>query len=152
MIDPATGWSEIAQIPNKTDAEIADITKKTWFTRYPLPQQTVFDGGTGFMAEFSKMCQNDCGLKRKPKTISNPKSNTIIKQIHQTTGNIISIFDVSNIVNNDRWSGILAATMFAVRATDNTTLHASPMQLVFGQYAILNIKHVANWEHIQQRK
>ena len=26
------------------------------------------------------------------------------------------------------------------------------MQLVFGQDAILSIKHVANWEHIQQRK
>ena len=26
------------------------------------------------------------------------------------------------------------------------------MQLVFGQDAILNIKHVADWEHIQQRK
>ena len=37
MIDPATGWFNMAQIPNKTAVEIADITKKTWFTRYPLP-------------------------------------------------------------------------------------------------------------------
>ena len=57
-----------------------------------------------------------------------------------------------NIVNNDPWSGILSATMFAVRATYYTTLQASPMQLVFGRYAILNIKHVAYWEHIWQRK
>ena len=42
--------------------------------------------------------------------------------------------------------------MFAVRATYHTTLQASPMQLVFGRDAILNIKYVANWEHIQQRK
>ena len=34
MINPATGWFEMAQIPNKTAAEIADITKKTWFTRF----------------------------------------------------------------------------------------------------------------------
>ena len=26
------------------------------------------------------------------------------------------------------------------------------MQLVFGRYAILNIKHVDDWEHIRQRK
>jgi hypothetical protein len=26
------------------------------------------------------------------------------------------------------------------------------MQLVFGQDAILNIKHASNWEHIRQRK
>ena len=42
--------------------------------------------------------------------------------------------------------------MFAVRATYNTTLQASPMQLVFGQDDILNIKHVADWEHIWQCK
>ena len=42
--------------------------------------------------------------------------------------------------------------MFAVRATYHTTLQASPMQLVFGRDAILKIKHVAKWEHIQQRK
>ena len=58
MIDPSTGWFEMAQIPNKTAAEIADITEKSWFTCYPLPQQIVFDRGTKFMAEFAKMCQN----------------------------------------------------------------------------------------------
>ena len=46
MIDPATGWFEIAKIPTKTAAEIVDITEKTWFTRYRLPQRIVFDGGT----------------------------------------------------------------------------------------------------------
>ena len=58
MINPDTGWFEMVQIPNKTAAEIADITKKTWFTCYPLPQLIVFDRGTEFMAEFAKMCHN----------------------------------------------------------------------------------------------
>ena len=152
MIDPVTGWFEIAQIPNKTAAEIANITNKTWYTRYALPQQIVFDRGTEFMAEFSKMCQNDYGLKSKSITTRNPQSNVVIERIHQTIGNIIRTFDVFNIVNNNPWSGILAATMFAVRATYHTTLQASPMQLVFGRDAILNIKHVDDWEHIRQRK
>ena len=65
--------------------------------------------------------------------------------MHQTIGNIIQTFDVSNIVNNDTWSGILAATMFAVRATYHTTLEESPIQLVFFRDAILNIKHVSDW-------
>ena len=59
MIDPAAGWFDMAQTPNKTAEKIADITEKTWFTSYPLPQWIVFDRGTKFMAEFSKMCQND---------------------------------------------------------------------------------------------
>ena len=152
MIDPATGCSDMAQIPNITAAEIADITKKTWFTRYPLPQRIVFDCCTKFMSEFAKMCQNDYGLKRKPITTRNPQSNEIIKLIHQTIGNIIRTFDVYNIVNNDPWSAILAETMFAVRATYHTTLQASTMQLVFDRDAILNTKHVSDWEHIQQLK
>ena len=112
----------------------------------------MFDHGTKFMAEFAKMCQNDYGLKRKPITTRNPQSNAIIKRIHQTFGNIIHIFDVSNLVNNGLWSGILAATMFAVCATYHTTLQASPMQILFGRDSILNIKYVADWEHIRQRK
>ena len=39
MINPATGWFDMAQIPNKTAAEILDIIEKTWLTRYPLPQR-----------------------------------------------------------------------------------------------------------------
>ena len=148
MIDPATGWFEMAQTPNKTAAEIADITKKTWFTCYPFPQRIVFDRGTKFMYEFAKMCQNEYGLKSKPITDSNPRSNAIIERIHQTIGNIIRTFDVYNIVNNDPLSGILAATMFAVRATYHTTLQASPMQLVYGRDAILNIKNAVDREHI----
>ena len=72
IIDPSTGWFEMAQIPNKTAAEIAYMAEKNWFTRYPLPQWIVFDRGTKFMAEFAKMCQNDYGLKRKPITTRNP--------------------------------------------------------------------------------
>ena len=142
----------MAQIPNKTAAEIADITDKICFTCYPLPQQIVFDRGTKFMAKFDKMCKNDYGLKRKPITTRNPQSNAIIKQIHQTIWNTIRTFDMSNIVNNDPWSVILVATMFDVRATYHTTLQEYPVHLVFGRYTILNIKNVADWEHIRQRK
>ena len=104
------------------------------------------------MAEFYKICQNDYGLKRKPITTRNPPNNEIIEQIHQTIWDIIHTFDVSNIANINPWSGILAANIFAVRATYHTTLQESLMQLVFGRDAILNSKHVADWEHIRQRK
>ena len=54
MIDPDTGWFNMAQISNKTATEIADITEKTWFTHYPLSHKTVFNRGTKFMTEFSR--------------------------------------------------------------------------------------------------
>ena len=58
------------------------------------------------------MCHNDYGLKRKPITTRNPHTNAIIERIHQTIGNIIRTFEVSKSVNNDPWSGILAAPIF----------------------------------------
>ena len=103
MIDPTTGGFDISRIQKKTSAEIADITKKTWFTRYPLPQRIVFDCGTKFMARFSNICQNYYGLKRKPITTRNTQSNEIIERIHHTIGNIIQTFYVSNIINNNPW-------------------------------------------------
>jgi hypothetical protein len=152
MIDPVTGWFEMKQIPNKTAAEVADICESTWFTRCPLPQRITLDRGTEFMAEFAKMVREDYGVKIKPITTRNPQANAIIERVHQTIGNIIRTFDVQLIDEEDPWNGILSATMFAVRATYHTTLQASPMQLVFGRDAILNVKHISNWEHIRQRK
>ena len=89
MIHPATGWFKMSKILNKTAAEFADITKKNWFTRYPLPQQIVFDRGTEFMAKLANTCQNNYGLKRKPIKTRSHQSNAIIEQTHRTIGNII---------------------------------------------------------------
>ena len=65
MIDPITGWFNMAQIATKTAAEVADIAKKTWFLWYPLPQQLILDRGTEFMAEFSQMAKNDYPLDNR---------------------------------------------------------------------------------------
>jgi len=154
MIDPATGWFEMAEIKNKEAFTVAQKAETTWFTRYPWPQIVILDRGREFMAEFSKMIQNDYGVKKKPITARNPQANAIIERVHQTIGNIIRTFQVQDqeLDENDPWSGILAATMFAIRATYHTTLQATPTQLVFGRDAILNVKYDANWKLIRDRK
>ena len=58
----------------------------------------------------------------------------------------------ADIDEDDPWSGILSAVMFATRATVHTTTLATPMQLVFGRDAILPIQHQANWKFITDRK
>ena len=63
MIDPATGWFEMREIPNKEAITIANIVEQTWFTRYPWPSQVIFDRGKEFMGEFAKMVQRDYGIK-----------------------------------------------------------------------------------------
>ena len=67
---------------------------------------------------------------------------------------IIRTFQVQDAYLDEEhpWDGILAATMFATRATYHTTLQATPAQLVFGRDAILNTKFDANWNFIREQK
>jgi hypothetical protein len=149
MIDPATGWFEMHQIENKAAAEVADTCGKTWFTRHPLPQRSILNRGTEFMAEFARMVKNDYGLKLKPITTR----NAIIERVHQTIRNVIRTFNVqpSNGLQRpvDR-----NASSYYVCSMSHVPHHtqASPMQLAFERDAILNIKQTSDWEHIRQQK
>ena len=66
MIDPATGWFEIKQVPGTKRADlVANIIEQVWLNRYPWPQKIILDRGTEeFMTEFSKMIQDDYGIKK----------------------------------------------------------------------------------------
>ena len=44
------------------------------------------------------------------------------------------------------WVGILASTMFALRATVYTTTKYTPAQLIFGRDSIINGRHDVDWE------
>ena len=153
MIDPATSWFEIREVPGTKRADVvANIVEQAWLTRYPWPQEVIFDRGTEFMAEFSTMLVNDYGIKKKPITKRNPQANAIVERVHQTIGNMIRTFQVQDLDESDPWAGILSAVAFAVRATVHTTTQATPMQLVFGRDAVLNIQFQANWKWIKDRK
>ena len=91
---------------------------------------------------------------KKPSSVRNPQSNEIIEHIHQMIGNILQLFNLTQIEldKDDPFSGILAATMFAMRATYHTMLQATSTQLVFGQDAILNSTFEANWKYIKDCK
>ena len=105
--------------------------------------------------EFAQIVKNDYGVKRKPITTRNPQANSIIERVHQTIGNIIRTFEMNkktDIDEEDPWSGVLTATMFAIRATYHMTNQATPAQLVFGRDAILNTTFEANWQYIRERK
>ena len=107
------------------------------------------------MAEFAEMVTNDYGISRHGITTRNPQANAVLERVHQTLGNVIRTMQVHDdpyIDEDDPWNGILAATMFAIRATYHTTLQATPSQLVFGRDAILNIKFEADWNYIRARK
>jgi len=104
--------------------------------------------------KFANMVEDDYGIIRRGTTVRNPQANAILERVHQTIGNIIQTFEVhdSDLTIDNPWSGILSAKMFAIRATYHTTLQATPMQLIFGRDAMLNIKFQADWQLIKQLK
>ena len=154
MIDPATGWFEIVEIPNKRADEISNKLETTWLTRYPWPQRVICDRGKEFMAEVREMLEDDYGVKVNRITTRNPQANAIIERVHQTIGNMIRTFFVDDVEldENDPFCGLLSAVGFATRATIHTTLKATPSQLVFGRDAILNQEFQADWLAIKNRK
>jgi hypothetical protein len=145
MIDPATGWFEMEQFENKTAAEVANICETTWFTRYPLPQRITLDRGTKFTAEFARIVKNDNGLKSRRESPSIEAQNS--RQNSPRWSKSTAEFAKMVTKMTTAWH-----LQFAARATYNTTLPASPIQFVFGRDAILNVKHISNWEHIRRRK
>jgi hypothetical protein len=56
------------------------------------------------------------------------------------------------IHESDPWSGILSAVAWAVHFKYHTTLQSTPGQLLFGQDAIWDTSHVADWQYIKQCK
>jgi len=73
MIDPATGWFELQQIPNKRSDTVANIAEQEWFCRYPWPTQVTYDRGNEFLGkEFQELIKKEYGVKGKPITVRNP--------------------------------------------------------------------------------
>ena len=77
-----------------------------------------------------------------------------MERVRQTIGNIIRIFKVQDMVLDDEnpWDGILAPTMFALRATVHTTTQLTSTQLVFGRDSILTTRNETNWQAIKKCK
>ena len=106
------------------------------------------------MKEVIQMIEQDYRITRWPITTQNPQANSILERSLQTIGNILCTFQVNNheLEQDDPWSGILSAVIFAMRSTVHATKQAMPTQLVFGRDTIMNLTFDANWHLIEQRK
>ena len=112
MIDPATSWFKIVELPvvkmvttpmdvkgkkgtrthkqtedadayfDKSSAMISTLVNKTWFSRYPRCQYIIYDNGSEFKLNFEALCDS-YGIKRKPTSVKNPQANAILERVHQ---------------------------------------------------------------------
>ena len=49
MIDPVTGWYEIAQYEDKIAMSVADLVETTCLYRYPIPIEIMYEQGNEFI-------------------------------------------------------------------------------------------------------
>jgi hypothetical protein len=155
MIDPATGWFEIAEIPTKQADFIANLLEFHWLTRYPWPTEIRMDRGGEFKAEVQAALKDEYGITVKRITTRNPQSNSIIERIHQVIGDMIRVQNIQDKNDLDKdfgWTGVLSAVRQAVCSLVHTTTRATPTQLVFSWDALLNVSFQANWDYIKKQK
>ena len=77
----------------KTSLNFATQFDKAWLCRYPRPKEIVHDNGgefTGF--EFQELASS-YGIKLKPTTVKNARSNSPAKSMHLTAGDMLTTED-----------------------------------------------------------
>ena len=92
MIDPATSWFEMVELPvedivpttektkkakdayfDKSSLMVSNLVNKCWFCRYPRCRNIIFDNGSEFKLHFKRLCK-EYGVKPKPTTIKTPQA------------------------------------------------------------------------------
>ena len=172
MIDPATGWFKIVELPNvdctyvrdnkeeiveviidKSSACVSQLFNKSWLSRYPRSKNIIYDNGSEFKLHFKSLCDS-YGLKRKPTTIKNPQANAILERIHAVIADMIrtSGLDMQETCTPQMVDELLTNIAWAVRSTYHTVLKTTPGAAIFGRDMLFDIPYLADWNQIGKRR
>ena len=75
-------------------------------------------------------------------------SDVILERIRRVLGNLVMTFNISTqtyIDEDDPWTVILSAAVFAIISTNKKQKFYCPYQLIFGLDMVLLIKHRVDW-------
>jgi hypothetical protein len=175
MIDPASSWFEIVELPvatlatpsqqgntgtethtktkdaffDKSSAMISTLVNKTWFSRYPHCQSIIYDNGSEFKLHFEALCES-YGIKRKPTSVKNPQANAILERVHQVLMMMLRTaeIDMATSVKPSDIDEFLTNAAWAIRSTYHTVLKASPGAAIFGRDMLFDIPYLADWNKI----
>jgi hypothetical protein len=155
MINPASSWFEIAELPvtaqlrrqtvnrkellianrifDKTLDHIAKLVNKTWLCRYPWCDYLMYDNGSEFKLYFKYLCKS-YGIECKPKMVKNPQENGILEHVREVLGQMLCTaeIDIANSVSPNDVDVFLDNAAWAVRSTYHTVLKPSPGAAIFG--------------------
>lgn len=179
MIDAATGWFEIAELPNRkvvrqektgkkkkksgklveeeiidrTSATVSNLLNKHWLSRYPRPKELVCDNGSEFELHLKYLCEQ-YQIERKPTTSKNPQANAILERVHGVFGDMLRSSGLENgeTIDGHRLDQFITDAAWAIRSTYHTVLKATPGEAVFGRDMLFDIPFVADWSEIGRRR
>jgi hypothetical protein len=180
MIDPATSWFEIVELPtvrvtvpkggegnkttcinhtkdaeifDKTSAQISNLVYKCWFSRYPCCYYMIYDDGSEFKLHFRALCKT-YGIMRKPTSIKNTQANAILEHMHAVFTNMLRTaeLDMANTVNASDIDIFLVDAAWAICSTYHTVLKASPGAAIFGRDMLFDIPFIADWKTIGEHR
>ena len=98
MIDPASGWLEIIELPNasvvckqkggeisevvidESSAQVSRLFNKQLLSQYLRAKNNIYDNGSEFKLHFEEIF-NDLRLTQKPTSVKNPQANAILEQL-----------------------------------------------------------------------
>jgi hypothetical protein len=171
MIDPATGWFELVELPtvlkiegkngktteklmiDKSSAKVARLFNRHWLSRYPRAKYITYDNGSEFKLHFEELCDS-FNIKRKPTTVKNPQANAIIERVHGVIGDMMRTreLDMSPTVEDTMIEDFLVDASWAIRSTYHTVLKSTPGAAIFGRDMLFDIPYVADWNVIGRRR
>jgi hypothetical protein len=182
MINPATSWFEIIELPSvtkltvpttgkmkkvtcnnytkesettfdKSSAQISNLVCKTWFSRYPRCQYLIYDNGSEFKLQFHALC-GTYGIKCKLTSVKNPQVNAILERIHAVVMNMLCTAetDMANSVKSSDIDVFLSDAAWAICSTHHTVLKVSPGAAIFGQDMLFNNPVIADWKKIREHR
>ena len=171
MIDPASGWFEICELPassyfladgkvqlnrdsfDKSSAQISRLVNKSWLSRYPRPKAVIYDNGSEFKLHFVALCK-EYGVTCKPTTIKNPTANSVLERIHGVFGNMLrtSSLDMAATVTPEDIDDLIINAAWAIRSTHHTVLNVTPGAAIFGRDMLFDIPYIVDWKAIGLRR
>jgi hypothetical protein len=182
MIDPATSWLEIVELPavtkqvvptkgkgkkvtfddytkesemtfDKSSAQISNLLYKTWFGRYPCCQYLIYNNGSEFKLHFCALCDT-YSIQRKLTSVKNPQGKDILEHIHAVFMNMLCTaeLDMAKSVKASDINVFSSYAAWAICFTYYTLLKASPGAAIFGQDMLFDIPFIADWKKFGEHR
>ena len=166
MIDPATSWFEMSELPVTDDVSpngavqnkcpeknistktkeayfdkslimISKLVNKCWFSRYPRCKNIIFDDGSESKLHFKTLCES-YRVKPKPISIKKPQTNAILEQIHQVIMTMVctSEINMADSVAHRDIDTILTNASWAICSTYHMVLSLSRPSNIWTGYVV----------------